>query len=198
MIDASNSTSELCAFESSSRSLRVRFIWSGDRYAHVIEQQKDDQIQILLESVEGTGADDGPPSPALQSLNVSRIVSDTENRRVAMLVGAAGTNHWSMCVAVCDQSSTPRESPDFPHTELVFDVACRLQQRPAWLGSTYRAMAAPVAVSEKLNCACIPMRRTRRNLRRTVSACKWKHARDPYRFCDAVPSKVRKVQLNLP
>jgi hypothetical protein len=44
------------------------------------------------------------------------------------------------------------------HTELTFDVACRTQHMPGWLGSTYRAMAAPLAISEELNCACIPVR----------------------------------------
>jgi len=154
---ASNPSAELCANDWLGGMLRVRFTWMGDRYGHAIELMEGYETRTLLKSVEGTERDEWPPSPPMQEVNVSRIASDSENRRVAMLVGAAGASHWSMCVAVCDQSSLPRESDGFTETELVFDVACRAQRIPRWLGSTYRVLAAPVAISEELNCACIPM-----------------------------------------
>jgi hypothetical protein len=43
-----------------------------------------------------------------------------------MLVGMAGNSHWSMSVAV-----------DAGQNKLLFDVACRVHERPERLGSTY-------------------------------------------------------------
>jgi hypothetical protein len=135
----------------------VRFFQTGDRYSHVIELDDGGHVRTLLESVEGSEQDYWPPSPPLQHLNVSWITSDSEHRHVAMLVGGAGSSHWSMCVAVSDLKSRPRENRGDPNTELTFDIACRVQKPPAWLGSTYRILAAPAVASEKLNCACIPV-----------------------------------------
>lgn len=175
-----NPSAELHAIDSPNGMLRVRFNWLGDRYGHVVDLIDGNDTRVLLESVEGSEQDIWPSSPPIQSVNISTIASDTENRRVAMLVGAAGTSHWSMCVAICDRTSIPRDHaqfaggfPDMPaegknpesgrvvDTELVFDVACRTRQTPEWLGNTYRVLAAPIAVSEKLNCACIPVRPSR-------------------------------------
>jgi hypothetical protein len=44
-----------------------------------------------------------------------------------------------------------------PKTRLLFEVACRTQKPPGWLGNTYRVLAVPAAASEKLNCACVPV-----------------------------------------
>jgi hypothetical protein len=147
---------ELCA-EGSLGTLRVRFFRAGDRYSHAIDLIDRDETRTLLESVEGDDAEIWPPSPPMQHLNVSRIVSDTEQRHVAMLVGGAGSSHWSMCVAVSDSENNSREARYGAFSmELLFEVACRTQKPPVWLGNTYRILAVPAAASEELNCACIP------------------------------------------
>jgi len=61
-----------------------------------------------------------------------------------MLIGAAGKSHWSMCVSARDCD------------ELFFDVACRTEHPPEFLGNTYRALFRKVAVSEGMNCAFVP------------------------------------------
>jgi hypothetical protein len=138
--------------------LRVRFFQNGDRYTHAIDLVSVDETRTLLESVEGDDTDVWPPSPPMQHLNVSWIASDTEQRHVAMLVGGAGSSHWSMCVAVSDSEGQPTEKQyGMWGEQLLFEVACRTQKPPVWLGNTYRILAAPAAVSEKLNCACVPV-----------------------------------------
>jgi hypothetical protein len=146
---------ELCA-TGSLGTLRVRFFQTGDRYSHAIDLIDGDETRTLLESVEGADTDIWPPSPPMQHLNVSWIASDSEQRHVAMLVGGAGSSHWSMCAAVSDWESRPREDDGMPKTQLLFEVACRTQKPPVWLGNTYRVLAVPAAASEELNCACIP------------------------------------------
>src|SRR5436190_4759521 len=73
--------------------LRAEFIWHGDRFAHIISLvNPHGDIQPLLESIEGTTADDWPSSPPLQSLSVEKL---PDGRPVALLVGMAGGSHWS-------------------------------------------------------------------------------------------------------
>jgi hypothetical protein len=71
-----------------------------------------------------------------------------------MLIGANSKCHWSMCVAVRDQASRPRDHKD-AFVELLFDVACRVNA-PSDLLSSYRAIAQPVAISVELNQALVP------------------------------------------
>jgi hypothetical protein len=104
--------------------LRVRlcFVWSGDRYAHRLEVTDDGQEQFCFESLEGAPGEAWPPSPALQQLSFQPGVSGGQ---CALLVGMAGKSHWSLSVETHESS-------------FVFDVACRVQQSPEWLGSSYR------------------------------------------------------------
>jgi hypothetical protein len=71
-----------------------------------------------------------------------------------MLVGGAGTSHWAMCVSPRDHW-IDRQSLDF-QVELVFDVACRFNEAPWWLGSSYRVLAAQTAISETLQVVRVP------------------------------------------
>jgi hypothetical protein len=110
--------------------LRVVLLWRGDRFGHRIERVYGGARQVLLESVEGSPADDWPVSPALQSLHV-------EHRRegpVALLVGKAGASHWSASVEPLEATSGFR-----------FDIACRTGQPPRNLGSTYRCQSSDAA-----------------------------------------------------
>ena len=107
-----------------SRFVKVRFIQQGDRYAHQIEVVDGQHKSVLLSSCEGTDRANWPPSPVLQQLTVG---DHHGGDRVLLLVGQAGRSHWSMSVEAAESDAA-----------LSFDVACRVQQEPEWLGSTYR------------------------------------------------------------
>jgi hypothetical protein len=146
---------ELSALNRLGIGVRVYFFWQDDRYCHRIEAVDGHQMRALLESLEGDQNSDWPASPPLQHVNVSWITSDSEQVHVAMLVGAAGRSHWSMCVSARDRQCQPREG-DPGDIELSFDVACRTRSSANWLGSTYRVLAPPIAISDRVNCAFVP------------------------------------------
>jgi hypothetical protein len=104
--------------------VRLRFFWRGDRYAHRLELADWPEGDVGLESLEGDAGDAWPPSPALQQLSVQQ---GDGGQPCALLLGMAGKSHWSMSVEA--RAST-----------LWFDVACRLQQQPDRLGSSYRVV----------------------------------------------------------
>ncbi len=105
--------------------LRVVFYQLSDRIGHRIDVLVNDDWVSVLESVEGSGDDDWPKSPALQTVHVEARPAGN----VALLVGMAGKSHWSASVAA-DESSG----------RVTFDVACRVAREPQWLGSSYRRL----------------------------------------------------------
>jgi len=111
-----------------SAELRVCFRWTDDRYAHEIWLLDGAQWICALASIEGSPQDDWPASPPLQSLAVD---TRDDGTAVALLVGMAGSSHWSASVQLDPAVSCVR-----------FDVACRVRASHAGpLGSTYRPMA---------------------------------------------------------
>ena len=124
--------------------LRVEFLWRSDRFGHVISAVIRGHPIVLLESFEGTPADDWPPSPPLQSLHRELL---PDGRTALLLVGAAGRSHWSASV-----EAAPREP------RLIFDIACRHDGIGAWLGSKYTAKtdvtARLVVHCDRGNCNC--------------------------------------------
>src|SRR5439155_1224637 len=113
------------AYDASGSGLRVEFVWRGDRYGHMIsEVGPAGVVEPLLESIEGTAADQWPASPPLQTLSVEELPGE---RRVALLVGMAGGSHWSASIEAVAEKG-----------ELIFDIACRHAAAPVWLGSRYR------------------------------------------------------------
>ena len=112
------------------RGLRVVFQRQADRCAHRIEFIDGDRAFCLLTSIEGTSDQPWPPSPPLQQLSIEAL---SPGRQAALLLGMAGKSHWSASVE-CDPATV----------SLVFDVACRVQQRPQQLGSCYRTDASLV------------------------------------------------------
>ena len=104
--------------------LRVVFRRLADRYAHVVEAVHGGEHVAIAESLEGTGEEDWPPCPALQQLHFE---TRADGGRLALLVGRAGSSHWSLSVEA---------KPDSPR--VIFDVACRLRESPLLLGSEYR------------------------------------------------------------
>ena len=121
-------------------SLAVDFKLFQDRYARVIQLVESDMGRPLLCSVEGTPDEEWPPSPVLQQLHLEHRPHAEKMRDVALLVGMAGRNHWSLSV----ETSSP--------AALIFDVACRVDaSRSADLRSTYRFAVPPTKV-EKDHC----------------------------------------------
>src|SRR6202142_1382734 len=106
--------------------LRVVFQRNGDRYEHRIIASKPDGSTVTLASQEGQPDDSWPPSPPLQSLNLE---TRPNGNQTIMLVGMAGRSHWSMSVEA-----------DLSRNHLAFDIACRVRERPVWLGSTYQTL----------------------------------------------------------
>jgi len=104
-------------------STSVTFIWSGDRWEHVV---------VVLDgrrwrSVEGPGGPgDDPRWPASPPLvEVSLVAAGP--RPAVLGVGLAGRSHFSLSVVAC---------PDRPDT-LLFEAAARIIAPAGWLGSTY-------------------------------------------------------------
>jgi hypothetical protein len=107
------------------RGLQVTFSKDGDRFVHDIADVFPNGSAVLLAVDLGREFDPWPRSPALQQLSLDRL---SDGRRIALLVGMAGTSHWSVSVE-------PQDAP----LGFCFDVACRMQRTPQWLGSSYRA-----------------------------------------------------------
>ncbi|MBL9123800.1 MAG: hypothetical protein JNG90_09220 [Planctomycetaceae bacterium] len=82
------------------------------------------QRTVVFESIEGTPEEDWPPSPPLQELHLE---ARPDGKQLALLVGMAGTSHWSLSVEFDPAAGTA-----------VFDVACRVKRAPGGLGSRYR------------------------------------------------------------
>lgn len=102
--------------------MTVRFGWRGDRWAHDVVGTDGTRWQ----SIEETGGADDPRWPASPVL-VELSVLDTPAGPVILGVGLAGRSHFSASVG-----------PDPSHPDrLRFDLACRVNEPPGWLGSTY-------------------------------------------------------------
>ena len=138
--DACGSTRSAVRITSGNTS--AAFAWAGDRWRHVVTGGSG----LHLESVEGPAAPAfdprWPASPVFTE--VSRM--DVVGRPAILAVGCAGRSHFSASITI---------HPTLPDT-LLFEVACRIQEPPAWLGSTYRAadggsmQAAPQAAGTDL------------------------------------------------
>jgi hypothetical protein len=103
--------------------LLVEFVNQGDRLGHLVSLASDAAAACLLASVEG-GEPSWPASPTCQELHVEERGGGL---CVALLVGRAGSSHWSMSIEA-----------DSAAERLTFDIACRLKAPPQWLGSTYQ------------------------------------------------------------
>lgn len=103
--------------------LAITFAWAVDRWAHRVTIAG----RLIAESVEGAGTDGDPRWPASPPL-VELTPTTTAGRPAVVGVGLAGRSHFSASLVPL---------ADRPDTVLV-EIACRLQEEPAWLGSTYR------------------------------------------------------------
>ncbi len=114
--------------------LEIEFVRQQDRIVHTIRFAG--QPTALLTSSEGTDRDDWPASPPLRDIHVE---SRNNGQQVALLVGMAGTSHWSASFEV-----DPRQA------RIVADVACRLHQLPGLLASTYTATDAQWTLTKQV------------------------------------------------
>lgn len=108
------------------RGLRVTFTWDEDRFGHEIACLEGRSVTVCLRAELGTQQDPWPASPALQQLSLEEL---QPGRPRALLLGMAGKSHWSQSVEA-----------DAATASLTFDVACRVQRQPRWLGSSYRTL----------------------------------------------------------
>jgi hypothetical protein len=98
----------------------------GDRYAWCLTAESPGGAR-LLESREGSSDEAWPPSPPLQQMSRELIAGQP----VILLVGAAGRSHWS-CSWTFDESGAQAWA----------EFACRLTERPKFLGITLDVRAA--------------------------------------------------------
>lgn len=120
--------------------LRVRFRWTGDRFAHVIDRQDrsgamDQPGDGTLRSVEGHSSEAWPASPAIQQISTERI----SGAEMIMGVGGSGTSHFSLSV----RAVTADEGPPSLH----FDWAARLSRSSMdrWLARPAAGHSQPAA-----------------------------------------------------
>jgi hypothetical protein len=106
--------------------LQIEFARRQDRWGHTISRVEGDQVTPLLESLEGPPDEPWVAGPPLQDAHRETRPGGIE---VALLVGAADGNHWSL-------------SCEF-HTKegrAVFDVACRVRILREGFASVYQAL----------------------------------------------------------
>jgi hypothetical protein len=112
----------------------VVFAWAGDRWRHVVTVADGVYLVSLEGPADPAGDPRWPASPVFTE--VSRV--EVAGRPAILGVGCSGRSHFSASVTV---------HPTVPDT-LLFEVACRLQEPPAWIGSTYtRADGSTVQVA---------------------------------------------------
>ena len=104
--------------------MRLILEQAADRVSHRIQVLNSSSLVLAdLQSVEGTSADEWPPSPPLQSYSLQEI---RPGQSAAFLVGMSGKSHWSASIE-------PRPGEG----EIFFDFACRVNATPNWLGTSY-------------------------------------------------------------
>lgn len=113
--------------------MRVRFVWMGDRFGHVIERVEGEAATVELTSIESDSNIAWPDSPPVQQLSVEKIGSAT----AALGVGGAGQGHWSLSVLVVEHDGRPA---------LHFDVAVRRSGDTGPLGSTYHRTGSSLGI----------------------------------------------------
>lgn len=120
--------------------LQVRFTRPEDRYAHQISVCWEGLVVPILASVEGDDEDRWPDSPALQQIQLE----ERPQGPVALLVGMAGTSHWSVGIEA-----------EPSNRQMVFDIACRAREVPLRLGSAYRTLIPWIGGGPKSSLHCL-------------------------------------------
>jgi len=144
--------------------MEVVFEWANDRWGHRVLAGGT----VRVESVEGPAppADDPrwPASPVLTEVSLI----DIGGRQAILGVGLAGRSHFSASI-----TSHPRLADT-----LLFEIACRVQEEPEWLGTTYRTAGSDT----KTMGIVVPLADTVGPLPRTIQ---WTYAFGPGGFLPA-------------
>ena len=112
--------------------LRIAYRKQNDRYGHRIILSAPQEDITLLESVESEPDVNWPESPPLQDFEIEPRGG---SQKVALMLGMAGTSHWSASVEVERQF-------------IRFDIACRIREAAESLGSTYAAQDAKITLGD--------------------------------------------------
>jgi hypothetical protein len=96
---------------------QLQFSWQDDRWTHSLWMLEQGGRTPVWSSIEGTGEDLWPCSPAFQDLISERI---NDHCGEVQLLGQAGKNHYSAAIR-CDGAANLID----------FDLAVRIQSAPA-------------------------------------------------------------------
>ena len=131
---ASCITADFVELSTPAGSLRVSFVRRPDRYQHAVSWLENSSATPVLMSEEGTAQQPWPTSPPLQQFSIE---PREQGGSVALLLGMAGSSHWSLSVEV-----KPREQ------QIVFSAACRCHGPYEQLGSTYAVSSMTKVIDE--------------------------------------------------
>lgn len=119
--------------------VEIVFTWCGDRWSHAIHfpGHADAATWRSVEGPEEPGGDAAwPVSPVIVEL------SPVPSAAAVVGVGRAGRSHFSVSFTAKPAdtfTAKPADSvPDGSGSHLFVECACRIQEPPGWLGSTYR------------------------------------------------------------
>lgn len=111
--------------------VEIVFSWCGDRWSHAIHfpGKADAATWRSVEGPEEPGGDAAwPASPVIVEL------SPVPSANAVVGVGRAGKSHFSVSFTAKPARGFPTGSGSW----LFVECACRIQETPGWLGSTYR------------------------------------------------------------
>ncbi|MGI9176300.1 MAG: hypothetical protein ACR2IT_00395 [Pirellulales bacterium] len=119
----------------------LAFQWIGDRWEHGVTVDGE----LVARSVEGT-TDGGDPRWPASPVFVELSQLMARGRPAILAVGLAGRSHFSASVVPATAK------PD----TLLFEIACRLQEVPVRLGSTYACNDGPVHMAAAVDSSRLP------------------------------------------
>lgn len=134
---ADRAADEVAALRLDAGRVGIVFVRLGDRWGHRVFVDGAPRF----ESAEGpapAGDDRWPASPVLTEVSLVAAGGGTAIGGV----GAAGRSHFSLSIS---------RHPARPDT-LLFEAACRIQEPPGWLGSTYRVLGHHQVVGPAAAC----------------------------------------------
>lgn len=129
-------------FTLASGSVEIAFMWAGDRWTHRITTRTAGTWQ----SVEGPRAEDGDPRWPASPVLVELSTLATAGGPAILGVGLAGRSHFSASIA------PDPEDPD----RIRFEIACRFNEPPVWLGTTYQGPVEIVSIRPRIESPAAP------------------------------------------
>jgi len=117
------------------------FTWAGDRWRHSIRIDGLPVATSLEHTADGRDPE-WPASPPLVELSTVSVAAGS----AILGVGRAGRSHYSASI-VCH--------PSEPDT-LLLELACRVPERPVWMGSTYEIAGQAIRIAAPPTCCELP------------------------------------------